>query len=144
MYHVEQYVGQAEDTYPMQGFCRTPMILWILSMATLSWKLLSPEKEESCTMSNTNCVDSRAESVEQMGCVKRVWEGTDSLPLCGQEVSGHTKFGFDNDPKTSRFRASLNIALSSRESLIMPIRQFSSCFTGNCGTVCSRSPLPSI
>lgn len=37
-------VGDIEDTYPMQGFCRTPMILWILSMATLSWKLLSPVK----------------------------------------------------------------------------------------------------
>lgn len=128
----------------MQGFRRTPMILWILSMATLSWKLLSPGKEESCTMSYTDCVDSRAESVEQMGCVKRVWEGTDSLPLCGQEVLGHTKFGFDNDPKLSSFRAGLNMMLSSRESLIMPIKRLSSCFTGDCGTVCSHLLLPSI
>lgn len=63
-------VGHAEDTYPMQGFCRTPMILWILSMATLSWKLLSPGKEASCTMSNMTCVDCRDESVKHMGCAK--------------------------------------------------------------------------
>lgn len=39
--------AHSEDTYPRQGFCRTPMILWILSIATLSWKLLSPGKENS-------------------------------------------------------------------------------------------------
>lgn len=38
--------AEYEDTYPRQGFCRTPMILWILSIATLSWKLLSPGKEK--------------------------------------------------------------------------------------------------
>lgn len=29
-------------THPISGFCRTPIIRWILSMATLCWKLLSP------------------------------------------------------------------------------------------------------
>lgn len=95
--------GQAEDTYPMQGFCRTPMILWILSIATLSWKLLSPEKAESCTMSHMNCVDSRTVSVEQMGCVKCVFVKEQTLCFCGQELLGHTRFGFDEDPKTKQF-----------------------------------------
>lgn len=103
-------------------------------------------------MSCMKCVDSRAESVEQMGCVKRVCKGTDSLPQrgresvpgSGQEVSGHTKFGFDNNPKLSSVRAGLNMTLSFRETLMMAIKQLSSCFTGDCGTVCSHSPLPSI
>lgn len=29
-------------TYPLFGLCKTPTILWILSMATLCWKLLKP------------------------------------------------------------------------------------------------------
>lgn len=37
--------GGVEDTYPMHGFRSTPIILWILSMATLSWKLLRPGRE---------------------------------------------------------------------------------------------------
>lgn len=73
----------------MQGFCSTPMILWILSMATLSWKLLSPGKEKSRTMSHMNCVDSGAEHVEHMGCLKCVCEGTDSLPLRPGSVGSH-------------------------------------------------------
>lgn len=44
---IEDDEAHSEDTYPRQGFCRTPMILWILSIATLSWKLLSPGKENS-------------------------------------------------------------------------------------------------
>ena len=38
------------------------MILWIRSMATLSWKLLSPGEEMSCTVSHMNCVDCSDES----------------------------------------------------------------------------------
>lgn len=35
-----------QGIYPMCGFCRTPRILWIRSMATLSWKLLRPAGDE--------------------------------------------------------------------------------------------------
>lgn len=62
----EYYVGRAEDTYPMQGFWRTPIILWILSMATLSWKLLSPGKEHGFTTCYMSCVDCRVDSAERM------------------------------------------------------------------------------
>lgn len=46
-------------TYPLFGLCKTPTILWILSMATLCWKLLKPV---SGTHENPNqhlCSESR-------------------------------------------------------------------------------------
>lgn len=68
-------------------------------------------------MSHMNYVDSRAESVEQMGCVKHVCVCIrEQTPcLCGQEVLGHTRFGFDKDLKLSSFRAWLNMVLLSRD-----------------------------
>lgn len=33
-------------THPLWGLCKTPTILWILSMATLCWKLLKPVNQK--------------------------------------------------------------------------------------------------
>lgn len=60
-----------------------------------------------------NCVDSRAEHVQQMGGVKCVCVREQTPCLCGQEVLGHTRFWFDKDPKLSSFSACLNMVLSS-------------------------------
>lgn len=71
----------------MHGFCRTPIILWMRSMATLSWKVLSPAKKDTqlkpfrwrnstSSLSRTGC----SASVRQMGsCV--ACGRTDSLSL---------------------------------------------------------------
>lgn len=37
------------SVYPMFGFWRTPIILWIRSMATLSWKLLRPAGQQTAS-----------------------------------------------------------------------------------------------
>lgn len=67
-----------------------------------------------------NCVDSRAEPVQQMGGVKCVCVREQTPCFCGQEVLGHTRFWFDKDPKLSSFSACLNMVLSSTS--IIPIR----------------------
>lgn len=36
-------------SYPLLGLCKTPTILWILSMATLCWKLLKPVNQKQNT-----------------------------------------------------------------------------------------------
>lgn len=46
-------------------------------------------QEESCSMSHMNCVDSRVESVQQMGSLKCVCEGTDSLLLWPGSAGSH-------------------------------------------------------
>lgn len=70
-------------------------------MATLSWKLLSPGKEESRSLSLVSGVDSRTESVQQM---EFVFESRDRLPApVAREVSGSLKVGgeggFTETPK---------------------------------------------
>ncbi|TNN86886.1 hypothetical protein EYF80_002641 [Liparis tanakae] len=104
----------------MHGFCRTPMILWIRSMATLSWKLLSPGKEESCTMSHMNCVDSRVESVEQMDCGKCVYGG-DRLPASvarNPMVLAQVSVQPGGNPRLEASLTSLQLPLPSFTSLL--------------------------
>lgn len=80
-------------------------------MATLSWKLLSPGRQEK----SYHELQEMADFVQQMGvcacvcaCVKK-----QAPCLCGQEVLGHTRFWFDKDPKLSSF--SLSVARSARK-----------------------------
>lgn len=35
-------ISRGGTPHPLFGLCKTPTILWILSMATLCWKLLKP------------------------------------------------------------------------------------------------------
>lgn len=54
-------ISRGWTTHPLFGLCKTPTILWILSMATLCWKLLKPvsQKHNStisiCTASLGKC-----------------------------------------------------------------------------------------
>lgn len=58
----EEEEGERE-TYPIWGFCKTPTIRWIRSMATLCWKLLNPRVKEGGWLEGMGC---RSVSVEGM------------------------------------------------------------------------------
>lgn len=39
-------ISRGGPAHPLFGLCKTPTILWILSMATLCWKLLKPVSQK--------------------------------------------------------------------------------------------------
>ena len=97
----------------MQGFCNTPMILWILSMATLSWKLLSPVHRGSGEVRReSRCLCRGAEAAQQMGCLVNVHAVREEMVcLYGQEVWGSIKaFGLTGFPTPVLTGPSMNAA----------------------------------
>lgn len=85
LFHVGQNVGHLPHVGVLQNTHDplNPVHGDTLLETAESWQ------EESCSMSHMNCVDSRAESVQQMGSVKCVCEGTDSLLLWPGSAGSH-------------------------------------------------------
>lgn len=102
------------------------------------------EKKKSRTMSHTNCADSRADSVEQMGWVRCVCKGTDSLPLWPGSVGSHTALVRQRSQGKPFLYSVWTWRCLSETCVIIDIWRLtnSSCSPGDCRTVRSHSPLP--
>lgn len=81
------------------------MILWILSIATLSWKLLSPGKEHSDHESNE----------PYQRCGSHV--GTDSESLRSKTVALKKQKNFTKTPNEAVSSTCLNVALPPTDTL---------------------------
>ena len=107
----------------MQGFCNTPMILWILSMATLSWKLLSPVNRGSGEVRHeSHCLCRGA--AQQMGCLVNVYAAREEMVcLYGQEAWGSFKdYGLTDFPTPVLTGPSMNARLAVTSSLLAQIK----------------------